>query len=80
MHNICLGIVKRLLNTWIRGPLKVRLSNNKVQVLSQRLINLKSFIPLEFNRKPRSLDELAFWKAIENFFDLCWSISFKRYC
>lgn len=65
MHNICLGVVKKLLNTWIRGPLNVRLPNSKVQVLSQCLINLQPFIPLEFNRKPRSLDELAFWKATE---------------
>lgn len=58
-------MVKKLLNTWLRGSLKVRLPNNKVQVLSQRLVNLRPFIPLEFNRKPRSLDELAFWKATE---------------
>lgn len=31
MHNICLGIMRKLLNTWIEGPLNVRLPNRKVQ-------------------------------------------------
>lgn len=65
MHNICLGVMKTLLRTWIGGLLKVRLSNNKVQIISQRLINLQQFIPFEFSRKPRSLDELSYWKATE---------------
>lgn len=60
MHNICLGVTKTLLRTWIEGSLKVRLSNNKVQIISQRLINLQQFIPLEFSRKPRSLNELSY--------------------
>lgn len=65
MHNICLGVMRKLLNTWVGGPLNVRLPNRKVQILSQCLINLRPFIPLEFNRKPRSLNELAYWKATE---------------
>ncbi|XP_030754939.1 uncharacterized protein LOC115881541 isoform X1 [Sitophilus oryzae] len=65
MHNICLGIVKKLLNTWIGGPLKVRLPSQKVKIISERLLDLKTHIPVEFNRKPRSLDELQYWKATE---------------
>ena len=65
MHNICLGIVKKLLNTWVGGPLKVRLPNHKVKTISQHLLDLKKYIPLEFNRKPRALDELPYWKATE---------------
>lgn len=55
MHNICLGIVKKLLNTWVGENVKVRLSNQKVKVISHRLVELKKVIPQEFNRKTRSL-------------------------
>lgn len=65
MHNICLGIMRKLLNTWLKGPLHVRLSQCSVNIISDRLINLKIYMPSEFNRKPRSLDELANWKATE---------------
>ncbi|XP_050301638.1 uncharacterized protein LOC126739865 isoform X1 [Anthonomus grandis grandis] len=65
MHNVCLGIVKKLLHTWIGGSLKVRLSSHEVKVISQRLLDLKKYIPMEFNRKPRTLDELSYWKATE---------------
>lgn len=54
MHNIYLGVVKKVIKTWHTGPLGVRLSSNKVQIISQRLVKLKQFIPSEFNRKPRS--------------------------
>lgn len=49
MHNICLGVVKKLLNTWIgpAGPVSVRLSADKVRLVSEHLVNLQQFIPLE---------------------------------
>jgi len=65
MHNICLGVMRLLLRLWIAGSLKFKLTNNQMQIISQRLINLQKFIPLEFNRKPRSLNELVYWKATE---------------
>ncbi|XP_031350255.1 uncharacterized protein LOC116178316 isoform X1 [Photinus pyralis] len=65
MHNICLGIVRKMLNTWIGGSLRVRLPHQKVTTMSQRLLDLKRRIPIEFNRKPRSLEELKYWKATE---------------
>lgn len=57
-HNICLGIVRKLLFTWLDGPLQVRLSHGKRNIISERLLGLKKCIPVEFNRKPRSLEEL----------------------
>ncbi|KAB0803371.1 hypothetical protein PPYR_00341, partial [Photinus pyralis] len=45
--------------------LAVRLRSQLVNVLSENLISLKSFIPVEINRKPRSLSELMRWKATE---------------
>ena len=37
----------------------------KVTELSSRLVNLRCFIPKEFARKPRTLNELMRWKATE---------------
>ncbi|KAB0791928.1 hypothetical protein PPYR_12999 [Photinus pyralis] len=65
MHNICLGVTRKLLNTWICGPLNVRFSSHITKTVSNNLESLKLYIPSEFNRKPRSLSELNRWKATE---------------
>lgn len=65
MHAVCLGVMKKFLNTWISGDLKIRLSGQLINVLSERLMSYRSYIVIEFNRKPRSLAELARWKATE---------------
>lgn len=65
MHAVCLGVMRKLLNVWVSGDLNVRLNSRLVKQISERLINCASCIPLEFNRRPRSLSELARWKATE---------------
>lgn len=65
MHNVCLGVMRKLLNTWISGDLTVRLSGIAVKTLSDYLVSIKKYIPIEINRKPRSLQELQRWKATE---------------
>lgn len=57
MHAVCLGVTKKLLNIWVSGNLSVRLSNQYVSQISERLELLKKYMPLEFNRKPRTLAE-----------------------
>ena len=65
MHLVCLGVMRRLLNMWKKGPLKSRLSAKLITQLSERLCNFKFILPKEFSRKPRSLQELNRWKATE---------------
>uniref|UniRef100_A0A1Y1L231 DUF4218 domain-containing protein n=1 Tax=Photinus pyralis TaxID=7054 RepID=A0A1Y1L231_PHOPY len=65
MHCICLGVMRKLLNTWARGPLNVRFSGFVINSISNYLQSLKPHIPVEFNRKPRSILELNRWKATE---------------
>ena len=65
MHCICLGVVRKLLNSWLSGPLHVRLGNNLAKQISDHLVQLRIYLPSKFNRKPRPLDELARWKATE---------------
>lgn len=63
MHNICLGVMKRLLAFWVKGKKLVRLDNP--ESISNELNKIKSFFPVEFNRLPRTLEEFEYWKASE---------------
>jgi len=65
MHQVCLGVTKRLLVCWSSGGKKVRLSYSQRSQIDTRLIAFRSAVTSEFNRKPRSLSELAHWKATE---------------
>lgn len=65
MHLVCLGVVKRLLQLWIKGNKNIRLSSEAVNSVSRYLIASKSLIPAEFARKPRSLNDIDRWKATE---------------
>lgn len=56
MHLICLGVVKKLISLWMmNGPLAVRI----------RAQAKDSTVPKEFSRRPRSLNEIPYWKATE---------------
>jgi hypothetical protein len=65
MHLVCLGVMRRLLLAWMRGSLSCRLPASSVLVISKKLVKLRSYIPSEFARKPRSLSEIDRWKATE---------------
>lgn len=65
MHLVCLGVTKKLLLLWLSGYQTSRLSGRKIAQLSEMLIALSKWVPKEFARKPRSLDELSRWKATE---------------
>lgn len=65
-HLLCLGVVKKLINLWLCDALKVRLPFRKVQVISNALENIiRPHVPVEFQRKPRSLFHFRQWKATE---------------
>ncbi|KAJ8044055.1 hypothetical protein HOLleu_11408 [Holothuria leucospilota] len=65
MHLACLGVMRRLIRFWVKGPLKTRLGPRVVQEISRTLVTLKEFIPSEFARKPRELKDFERWKATE---------------
>lgn len=65
MHQVCLGVAKRLLLCWTCGGKKVRLSHSQQSQIDQRLNAFRSSVTNEFSRKPRSLSELKYWKATE---------------
>ena len=65
MHLICLGVMRKLLWSWKRGSFRSRLQKSQVDEISKFLLHFSTFIPCEFSRKSRSLEELARWKATE---------------
>ncbi|XP_047146070.1 uncharacterized protein LOC105843291 [Hydra vulgaris] len=65
MHCVDLGCTKKLLLIWKEGPIPLRLSSGQINLLNFYLCSLKEYIPIEFNRKPRSLKDLKLWKASE---------------
>ncbi|GBO17289.1 hypothetical protein AVEN_200092-1 [Araneus ventricosus] len=65
MHMVCLGIMRKLLISWCRGPLNVHLCSRDIDILSNRLVSYSRNIPDELPRKPRSLREIDRWKATE---------------
>jgi hypothetical protein len=65
MHQVCLGVMKRLLLCWTAGSRKVRLSLAQKSAVNTRLQLLRRCVTNDFNRKPRTLNELAHWKATE---------------
>ena len=65
MHLVCLGVVRKFINIWVKGKPPHRLSLKNVQSISSKLISLCQNIPAEFARKPRALTELDHFKATE---------------
>lgn len=67
MHLVCFSVMKRLLDLWINttGPLRCHILSSLASMVSDRLLALRSYIPTEFARKPRTLGERCRWKATE---------------
>ena len=65
MHLSCLGVMRRLLHLWTKGPLATRIGPQAVRKLSEALILIRDHVPSEFARKPRQISELDRWKATE---------------
>lgn len=65
MHLVCLGVLKCLLQLWLKEHKNIRLSTDNVNSVSQQLIALKNYILSEFARKPKSLHDVNRWKATE---------------
>ncbi|XP_070529838.1 uncharacterized protein [Cardiocondyla obscurior] len=66
MHLVCLGVTKRLIQLWQRGKKNFRLSKEYVNAISLYLTEIiKPYIPSEFARKPRYMEDIDRWKATE---------------
>ena len=52
MHCVCLGVMRKLLWLWIRGPLATRIGRQNIYFISKALEDLVNFISSDFARKP----------------------------
>ena len=62
---VYLGVMRKLLNLWLKGPLPTRIGSRCKDKISTKLMELAEYMPCEFNRKPRSLNDLDRYKATE---------------
>ncbi|CAH0554577.1 unnamed protein product [Brassicogethes aeneus] len=65
MHLICIGVIKRLIIFWVKGPRDLRLSVEAMSSMNSNIRNIREYIPEEFSRLPRPLEEIDYWKATE---------------
>jgi Domain of unknown function (DUF4218) len=65
MHLSCLGVMRKLVYIWIKGPLKTRLGPRVIARLSEKMLDMRPFVCSEFARKPRSFSEFQRFKATE---------------
>jgi hypothetical protein len=66
MHSVCLGVMRRLIDAWVKGPKSVRLSCSQIKRVNERLSFLESMIPSTiFKRRPKNLTDYHTWKATE---------------
>jgi len=73
MHLLCIGITKRLIQLWVKGRKDIRLTEEDKINVSKNILALRPYVPLEFSRKPRVLEDIDFWKATELRFFLLYS-------
>lgn len=67
MHNVCIGVEKKLLRTWIFGKMDgIRISKQQVKAVSEFLVYIKVYVPTEIPRKTRTLDDFPYLKATEH--------------
>lgn len=69
MHLVCLGVMKKMLLLWLgvlkHAPVNVRIPNRSVNCISNNLLLLNTFVPSDFSRKCRGLNEICRFKATE---------------
>lgn len=57
MHLIYLGVMKKLLHLFLKGPLPTRIGLSSKNQISCALVELSAYITVEFSHKPRSLKD-----------------------
>jgi len=66
MHLVYLGVMRRMLFQMVQGNnYFCKLDRKRISLLSERLELLHKYIPVDFARKPQSLNKIQKWKATE---------------
>lgn len=65
MYCVCLGVTKRSIEFWIKGKRDIRLTDESREGINNDLKMLRPYVPSEFCRLPRPIDDIEYWKATE---------------
>ncbi|KAM0736911.1 hypothetical protein ACS0PU_000004 [Formica fusca] len=65
LHVVFLGVMKSLLMSWLDNRRCPKFYSPAIQKLSDSIVIAAQWVPKEFNRKPRGLQELCRWKGTE---------------
>lgn len=66
MHLVALCVVKKLILLWLHtGPVNTRIPGRIVNILSASLFNIKLYIPIDFPRKTKEIQDVGRYKASE---------------
>lgn len=65
MYLVDLGVMRKFLLRIVNNNILIKVSKENIDNISKKLLDICSYIPKEFARKPRSLTELNYWKATE---------------
>lgn len=65
MHLVAPGVVKKLILLWLHtGPVQTRIQGRNINLLSNSLLNIKQFIPIDFLRKTRLIQDVGRYKPV----------------
>lgn len=62
---VCKGVMRHMMNLWLRGRLDYRMNKETQLKVSRDLIMMSGCCPREFTKRPRSLDEVSSWDATD---------------
>lgn len=66
MHLVCLGVVKKLIKSWVQPPRRpYSLAGAQQTRINERLFSIRPSITRDFARRPRKINEVDRWKATE---------------
>lgn len=67
MHCVCFFffVTKRLVEFWVKRKRNIRMTEKSKESINNDLIMLRLFVPSEFCRLPRPIDDKKFWKSTE---------------
>ena len=65
MHLVYLGVTRKLLKTWVKGKIPDKISFKDTQLISDKLLRCRKYVPVEFARSTRTLLDLDHFKATE---------------
>ncbi|CAN7937142.1 unnamed protein product [Ixodes hexagonus] len=66
MHMVLLGVVRKFVKYWASGPFTVRRSASQLEVMSNRISQMRPYTPSDFSRKLRTPQVRDRWKATES--------------